>query len=80
MLPSKFNGYASNGSSIQIEPFAKSKLNMADVAAGKLNVYAFGCIKYRDEFGVVHETRYAVRHRPGKAPLIITQPGYNSAT
>jgi hypothetical protein len=79
-LPRHFHIGPNQDIHIQVEPFAKSKLNMADVATEKLKIYAFGCIKYRDEFGVVHETRYAVRHRPGKAPLIVTQPGYNSST
>jgi hypothetical protein len=66
--------------SVQIDRYPKSKLNMAAVVAEELHIYAFGSIKYRDEFGAVHETRYAAKHRPGQAPLIITQPGYNSST
>jgi hypothetical protein len=65
---------------ITIDAVQKSKLNMSEVATGKLKVYAFGCIRYRDEFGAEHETRYAVWHVPGSAPSLVTDPGYNSST
>jgi hypothetical protein len=67
---------------ISVDSVQKSTLNLSNVAEGKLWVYAFGYIRYKDEFGVEHETRYAVRHVPGSpnAPTLVTIPGYNSST
>lgn len=63
-------------------PIQKSRVeNWEQVDKGTLRLISFGYIKYSDEFGDEHETRYAVRFLPGDpSPELITKPGYNNTT
>jgi len=60
--------------------FTKSESEMKELNEGS-QMYAFGVIKYCDEFGSEWETRYGVQC-PRESPNahFVTLPGYNAAT
>jgi hypothetical protein len=62
------------------DPISKSTHQIARVLAGETTLYAFGFVRYRDEFGDNHETRYAVRYRMnGELPALVPKAGYNES-
>lgn len=60
--------------------FAKTDLDTAKFAGEQSEIYAFGVIKYRDDFGSERTTSYAWKYRRNGPATLVTQAGYNLRT
>jgi|GEM_PF-6434756 len=60
--------------------FATSDLDAANFTAETAEVYAFGVIKYRDDFGTEGTTEYAWQYRRNGPAFLVQQAGYNRST
>jgi hypothetical protein len=76
----RFNVGPAAPMTLNFPDITKSEVDVSKLAGGKVRLYAFGYVRYRDEFNSEWITRYAMRYEPTTKPSFVTQAGYNDAT